>query len=453
MKNGKLACLHRTESTGDLIREGKLAIGDGYRAKNRELSDEGIPFARAGNIDSGFHFEGADRFPSDELEKVGEKVSAPGDVVFTSKGTVGRFAYVRETTPRFVYSPQLCYWRSLDPDVIDSRWLFYWMQGGEFWLQVSGLKGQTDMADYVSLRDQRQMDITLPPIEEQRRIASILGSLDDKIEHNRRRAQALERLARAIFKAWFVDFEPVRAKAEGATSFPSMPQDVFDALPTTFVDTETGPVPDGWEIGVLGDVFALGIGGQWGSDVETDQESYPARCLRGIDCHELATGSRPNIPLRWLKPSLAARRRLEDAVVLVEGSGSNCGRSLLWRESLASLYEDDVLYSNFTKRLDPLRGASHAVVAWYQLKAAYDGGTVAQYRTGSAFPNLDIMDMLKSFPIVIPDEKSASAFSDFVASFSGPHTIAENMKLAAMRDYLLPRLLSGSVELEGANGG
>src|SRR5690606_21535561 len=99
--------------------------------------------------------------------------------------------------------------------------------------------------------------LLVPPIDEQRRIASILGSLDDKIEHNRRMAQALERLARAIFKAWFVDFEPVRAKVEGATSFPSMLQEVFDALPTTFLDTEIRPVPWGREAKPIGDVVTV----------------------------------------------------------------------------------------------------------------------------------------------------------------------------------------------------
>ncbi len=164
-----------------LLREGALLINDGYRAKNSELSNTGIPFARAGNIDGGFHFEDADRVPAHTLAKVGLKRSLPGDVVFTSKGTVGRFAFVREGTPEFVYSPQLCYWRAGDVSRIHPRWLFYWMNGREFFLQFKGVAGQTDMAEYVSLRDQRAMKITLPPLAEQKAIAAVLGALDDKI--------------------------------------------------------------------------------------------------------------------------------------------------------------------------------------------------------------------------------------------------------------------------------
>ena len=239
-------------STSDLIANGKLAIGDGYRAKNSELDREGLPFARAGNISEGFRFEGADRFPEEELGRVGDKISQPGDVVFTSKGTVGRLAFVRETTPRFVYAPQLCYWRSLDHKLVDPRWLHCWMQGTEFERQISGVKGQTDMADYVSLGDQRNMEITLPPLEDQRAIARVLGALDDKIELNRRMSETLEEMARALFRSWFVDFDPVRAKAEGRPS--GLPPDLDALFPASFEASELGEIPAGWEVRNLDEI-------------------------------------------------------------------------------------------------------------------------------------------------------------------------------------------------------
>ena len=123
----------------DLIRDGVLVVGDGYRAKNSELSGSGLPFARAGNIADGFRFCGADRFPEDRLPKVGDKNSRPGDVVFTSKGTVGRFAFVRGDTEHFVYSPQLCFWRPRDRKAIDPYFLYCWMRGPEFFGQFKGL--------------------------------------------------------------------------------------------------------------------------------------------------------------------------------------------------------------------------------------------------------------------------------------------------------------------------
>src|SRR5690606_19654209 len=128
----------------ELMDEGVLEVGDGYRAKNSELSDSGLPFARAANINDGFRFADADKFPEDDLHKVGSKKSKPGDVVFTSKGTVGRFAFVTDETEPFVYSPQLCYWRSLSPGALSPAYLYYWMASKEFLEQVDAVKGQTD---------------------------------------------------------------------------------------------------------------------------------------------------------------------------------------------------------------------------------------------------------------------------------------------------------------------
>lgn len=191
-------------STEELIADGQLLINDGYRAKNSEMGPDGLPFVRAGDIDGRISVEGADVLAAASVVRAGEKVSQPGDAVFTSKGTVGRFAFVSASSPRFVYSPQLCFWRVRDRDRLDPRFVFFWLQGPEARGQLHALKGQTDMADYVSLRDQRAMTMTLPPFDEQRRIAGVLGALDDKIEHNRTLAERLESLAALEFKHRFL---------------------------------------------------------------------------------------------------------------------------------------------------------------------------------------------------------------------------------------------------------
>ena len=246
----------RRHQVADLIAEGVLVVGDGYRAKNEELANRGLPFARAGNINGGFRFDGADRFPVENLARVGNKVSQSGDVVFTSKGTVGRFAFVRIDTTQFVYSPQLCFWRSRNQDLIVSRFLYYWMHGREFHVQFKGVAGQTDMAEYVSLTDQRRMHITLPNTDEQRAIAGILGTLDDKIEANSRMNETLEGIARALFKSWFVDFDPVHDKVKGVE--PALPKPLAKHFPDSFEDSEIGKIPKGWRpctIGTIAEVI------------------------------------------------------------------------------------------------------------------------------------------------------------------------------------------------------
>ena len=99
---------------------------------------------------------------------------------------------------------------------------------------------------------------------EQRAIAHILGTLDDKIELNRRMNKTLEAMARALFKSWFVDFEPVRAKMEGrwrrGESLPGLPAEHYDLFPDRLVDSELGEIPEGWEVKPLGDIIELSYG-------------------------------------------------------------------------------------------------------------------------------------------------------------------------------------------------
>lgn len=127
----------------------------------------------------------------------------PKDVVFTSKGTVGRVALVPDTLPEVVYSPQLCFWRVLDTRTIDPRFLFYWLLSPDGQSQLGTLKDQTDMAPYVSLRDQRSVSVPVPPPEVQSMIANTLGTLDNKIDLNRKMNVTLGRLLQAmVAKSW-----------------------------------------------------------------------------------------------------------------------------------------------------------------------------------------------------------------------------------------------------------
>jgi type I restriction enzyme S subunit len=128
----------------------------------------------------------------------------------------------------------------------------------EFTTQLAGMKASTDMAPYLSLVDQKRLEITLPPVQEQRAIAHILSTLDDKIELNRRMNETLEAIARALFKSWFVDFDPVLAKAEG--SDPRLSEHIADLFPDSFVDSELGEIPMGWVVGSFDDEFEFDYG-------------------------------------------------------------------------------------------------------------------------------------------------------------------------------------------------
>ncbi|HOX69821.1 MAG TPA: restriction endonuclease subunit S [Burkholderiaceae bacterium] len=178
----------------DLINGRKLLIGDGYRAKNNELGLPGVSFVRAGDLDAGQITPTKDFLAKPALNAAAGKMAKAGDTAFTSKGTIGRFAFVDEGSGDAVYSPQVCFWRSLDRDIIEPAYLHYWMKSAAFMEQVKAVCGQAAIMEYVSLSDQRGMRLDLPPIAIQRRFAELADSLLRRISCNRATAMLLASL-------------------------------------------------------------------------------------------------------------------------------------------------------------------------------------------------------------------------------------------------------------------
>ncbi|MHA7650473.1 restriction endonuclease subunit S [Mycobacterium sp. ML4] len=171
-----------------------------YRPRPDEFVVDGVPFIRAADMSSGeVDFEGAGRINGVARARIRKGIGAPGDVILSHKGTVGRIAVAPMTSPDFVCSPQTTFWRSLNPEKLDQRFLRYLMASDDFKRQLDVLKGQTDMAPYVSLSDQRSMELQLPDIDEQRVIADVLGALDDKIAANERIRVIADTLAKAVW--------------------------------------------------------------------------------------------------------------------------------------------------------------------------------------------------------------------------------------------------------------
>ncbi len=170
---------------GALANAGVLVIGDGYRTKQSELAREGFRIIRVADVKGGrISFDSPDFVGDGYANQIGAKIAAAGDVLLTTKGTVGRVAIVPPGVPRAVYSPQLCWFRVIASEVLESRFLSYWLQSPAFVAQAAYMQGNTDMAPYISLTDLRSSRIALPPRPEQQAIAEVLGALDDKIAAN-----------------------------------------------------------------------------------------------------------------------------------------------------------------------------------------------------------------------------------------------------------------------------
>lgn len=219
-----------------------MEIGDGYRAKSNEfVTQGGLPFVRAGNVQTRVETVGLDELPIDLRDRYEPKVSKPGDCLITMKGTVGRVAQVGANTQPFVYSPQVSYWRIKGNCDLVPEFLRYWLQGPEFERQAFAAKSATDMADYINLRDQRRMQMSLPTRRDQLRIAAVLSGLDDLIEISQRRIEVLEDIAHSLYREWFVLRRSSRHRSGASGS-------------------QSDRLPQGWTMCRLGDVAKLHYG-------------------------------------------------------------------------------------------------------------------------------------------------------------------------------------------------
>lgn len=277
----------------------------------------------------------------------------------------------------------------------------------------------------------KSLDVLLPPENEQRAIAHILGVLDDKIELNWRMNETLEAMARALFKSWFVDFDPVRTKAEGRDT--GLPKHIADLFPDSFEDSEMGEIPEGWEVGTLND-FATVNPEAWSKDTRPSVINY-------IDLSNTKWGQIEEVTAYTQEeaPSRAQRvLRPQDTIVGTVRPGNG---------SYALISQDGLTGSTGFAVLRPLRVENTEYV--YLAATASDNiDRLAHLADGAAYPAVR--------PEVVAATQALKAPGGVIEVFSritGPFIskMAENDResrtIAILRDRLLSKLISGDLRV------
>ncbi|MEU8263978.1 restriction endonuclease subunit S [Micromonospora sp. NPDC048999] len=224
----------RTTTFFELISEHLIEIGAG-RPRTVNMNGHDLPILRVADVlDGRVEYTLQNHTPNKDVQGEGSKVSRPGDIVLTTKGTVGRVALMPPDGPTFAYSPQLCFFRPSASGPLRSRFLYYWFKSAEFWIQANALKGQTDMADFLSLGDLQRMQIGIPSLDRQDAVVGVLGALDDKIAVNDRIAACALALADAHF------IVTVEGLTPGPETFGSVAQVSGGGTPST-------KVPEYWD--------------------------------------------------------------------------------------------------------------------------------------------------------------------------------------------------------------
>jgi len=395
-----------------------LEIIDGDRGTNYPKQSDFLTsgyclFLNAGNVTrEGFSFSNC-TFISQEKDSILRKGKLKKyDTILTTRGTVGNVAFfddsvqfknIRINSGMVILRPK--------PENLDPRYLYLFVRSADFQEQLLAMLSGSAQPQ-LPIRDINQIVISLPPLPEQKAIAHILGSLDDKIELNRRMNETLEAMARAIFKDWFVDFGPTRAKIEDRA--PYLPEPIWSLFPDA-IDPQSG-LPQGWESSKLEDFMELAYG-----------------------------------------KSLTAKNRLPGDVV-VYGSGGEIGfhnealisspAVIVGRKgTVGSIYWED-------RPIFPIDTVFYVVPKKTSLFFCYQlllTQPLANMNTDAAVPGLNRNNAYRlEFPY--PGSDLLNAYELITSPIWAQRSvnIKESRTLAELRDRLLPKLMSGQIRVKDA---
>ena len=396
---------------------GSIAIGPfGSRMKSDVYTPFGVPVIRGTNISASRAWKNSWVYVSNDFaDRLPNCNAHEGDLVFPHRGSIGEVAVVPGDKPRYMISTSLMKFRP-DPEKVSSLFLFYYFRsdfGRNEIMRYSSQVGTPGIGQ--PLTSLRQFQVVLPPREEQEHIAEILSVLDDKIELNRRMNETLEAMARALFKDWFVDFGPVRAKAEGREAY--LPEEIWGLFPDSFEDSELGEIPRGWEIAKLGSISKISGGKQLESGKLKERGRFPVYGANGImGFHE--------------------EKNHDEFVIIFGRVGAYCG-SVNWEY-------DGVWVNNNASSVIPLRHKELLLQA--MLQANY-----TNLRSGSAQPFIS-NTALASIDIILPSDKIGKIFCQQVEilRLNQKQNESSSTTLKTARDTLLPKLISGEIRVPNA---
>ena len=406
----------------ELIEE--ISMGPfGSNIKVECFTDSGVPVLNGSNL-VGFRLnEDSFNYVTEEkATSLGKANAHRGDIVITHRGTLGQIVYIPQNSKYSRYVISQSQFRVRCNEKVIPEYLVYYFHsrlGQHKLLSNASQVGVPSLARPTSTF--QKLTVSIPPIAKQKEIVKILSSLDDKIKLNNAINRNLEEQAQAIFKSWFVDFEPFG-----------------------------GIMPENWEIGKIGDLVERTINGDWGKDEPMGTNTEEVFCIRGADIPEVKKGNKGKMPTRYILPKNYQLKKLEDGDLVVEISGGSptqsTGRAAYISEALLERYNNKIVCTNFCKAIKFKKNYStYMYFYWIYL---YDKGVFFNYENGTTgIKNLDVSGFLENEEIVIPSMDFLSKFNAYCSSAFKRISAngAETEQLGNLRDTLLSQLLSGKI--------
>ncbi|MDK2742871.1 MAG: restriction endonuclease subunit S [Nitrospira sp. BO4] len=422
----------------------------GFAFKSADFIDTGAPVIKIKNVKANAVVLDDLSYVDDEfLEKKKSYIVNYGDILITMSGNrfdgsrdtwVGKVAQFRSSEP-YLLNQRVAILRPKTGTKLDHRCCSYILGSSEyqdlFIAIATSSGGQANLSPSQIL----SADVLLPPYEKQRVIAHILGTLDDKIELNRRMNETLEAMARALFKSWFVDFDPVRDKAEGRD--PGLPKHIADLFPNSFEDSELGEIPRGWEVGRLDKVTDFLTGYAFKSKDWIEQ---------GVPVIKIGSVKPGILDLRAVSyvseevAQKAARFRLSAGELLIGMTG------YVGEVGLVPRTDNPPLLNQRVGKFLLEKPGTAALAYLYCLTRQPEFKAKVEIKShGTAQANVSAEGIL-SIEVVVPPKTTRDEFNRVVQPILDRilETHAESASLAMIRDSLLPKLISGEIRINQA---
>lgn len=439
----------------------------GIHPKSSDYVEAGVPFVMASDLENGrVNLEACKHITEEQASSLRKGFSKPGDVLLSHKATIGRTAIVQENNNDYIMlTPQVTYYRVTDKTKLDNIYLKAYFDSA-FFQSILGLwAGAGSTRAYLGITGQLKLPIIVPPISSQRKIAEKVGAINSKIALNRQTNQTLEEMAQAVFKSWFVDFEPTRAKIAAKENREDPTRAAMAALagktveqldtlspeqittlsataalfPDALEDSELGEIPVGWEAKPLYETAEYVNGGAFKAiDFCDPQEGLPI-----IKIAELKQGIYDGT--KYTLKDVKKRHFVTNDDVLYSWSGSP-ETSL----EVFKWFGGDGWLNQHIFKLN-FSSAEQKYFTYYllkQMKPILIG--IAQDKQTTGLGHVTVADM-KRLLVPSPDGAVLQRLKQVIAPlYEQCSTIEkENMTLSETRAALLPKLLTGEIEVNG----
>jgi type I restriction enzyme S subunit len=400
---------------------------------------QGIPSIMPQNIgDNRVVQEGIARITLQHAERLSRYRVRRGDIVYSRRGDVEKRALIREQEEGWLCGTG-CLRVRFGDGTISPVYASYYLGDPRVreWV-VRHAHGAT--MPNLNTEILSHLPFVVPPVPEQHAIAHILGTLDDKIELNRRMNETLEAIARALFKSWFVDFDPVRARAEGRD--PGLPKPLADKFPDSFEGSKLGPIPKGWGVGALGEHFEAIRGVSYQGSGLADS---------GLPMHNLNSvyegGGYKYEGLKYYDGEYREQHIAQPGDVIVANTEQGHDRLLI---GYAAIVPRQFAHGIFSHHIYRLRPRTQSYLTSQFLNCLLNWPTMHDIVSGFAngtTVNMLPIDGVQKPEFVMPPKAIISHFDAFAthAQERAECSVQQSSVLAVLRDTLLPKLISGEI--------